>query len=151
MKQTTVGKVLELYLSTTQVPSRKEQQTLKLDQDGIVGDKFHGKNLTRSVLISSSNSYNIVHNNNIEVSAGALGENILLDCDLSHLQEGDTIQIAEVELEITQNCTVCKGLTKINSKLPKLLKEDRGIFSKVVKEGNIRIGDTVVILKIKNA
>ena len=144
--QKNIGKVLELYLSTTETPSRKTQDMLTLNEGGIVGDKFHSKNILRSVLLSSTNSYNIAIANNIDITPGALGENILIDCDLSHLSAGQRVQIGEVVLEVTQECTVCKGLTKINSKLPKLLKKDRGIFTKVVKDGNIKISDIVDIL-----
>ena len=144
--QKNVGKVLELYLSTNQTPSRVAQNKLALNEGGIIGDKFHSKNILRSVLLSSTNSYQIAKDNEISIDSGALGENILLDCDLSHLQAGEKIQIGEVVLEITQECTVCKGLTQIHNKLPKLLKKDRGIFSKVVKDGNIKISDIVNIL-----
>lgn len=150
MQYKTVGKVLELYISTTQTPSRQQKTMLTLNEGGIVGDKFHSKNILRSVLLSSTSSYNIAIDNDIDLTSGALGENILMDCDLNYLNAGDKIRIGSVELEITQNCTICKGLSQINTKLPKLLKDDRGIFSKVVKDGNIRINDNVYIQEIKN-
>ncbi len=146
MPKKSIGSVLALYQSTTQTPSRIAKETLSLNEGGIVGDKFHSKNIMRSVLLSSTHSYDIATNNNISINAGALGENILIDSEINHLVAGDQIAIGEVILQITQNCTICKGLTQINSKLPKLLKDDRGIFSKVVKDGNIKISDTVYII-----
>ena len=60
---------------------------------------------------------------------------------------GDRIKIGNTELEITQNCTLCKGLSTLNSKLPKLLKNDRGIFAKVIEgSSEIHLGDKVEIL-----
>ena len=76
---------------------------------------------------------------------GSLGENILMDYNPYHLQVGDQIKVGELTLEITQNCTLCKGLSKVDSKAPKLLKDHRGIFAKTVTDGTISIADTVYI------
>jgi hypothetical protein len=52
-----------------------------------------------------------------------------------------------MRLQITQNCTLCKGLSAVNSKLPKLLKNDRGIFARLIEgSARINIGDTIEIL-----
>ncbi len=140
-----VGQVLELYTTVKGDPTRIPQEILTLDTLGVVGDKFHGKDLERSVLIASNESYEIAHNNAIDIGNGLLGENILIDFNPYHLLPGDTFKIGSVTLEITQNCTLCKGLTSVNTKLPKLLKNDRGIFAKVLHSGNIKTGDTVSI------
>jgi MOSC domain-containing protein YiiM len=77
---------------------------------------------------------------------GALGENILIDYNPYDLAIGSQIQIGEVVLEITQNCTICNHLSFIDKTLPKLLKDDRGIFVKVVKVGVIKKRDKLYLL-----
>ncbi len=75
-----------------------------------------------------------------------MGENLLIDYNPYHLQAGARLKIANVTLEISQHCTLCKSFTKIDAKLPKLLKDDRGIFAKVIKSGSIKEGDDIYLL-----
>ena len=142
-----LGQVLKLFTTVKAEPSRIRQTEIVLDTQGVVGDKFHGKALERSVLIASSDSYKIAKKNHISIEEGSLGENILIDWNPYHLLPGQQFQIGEVVFEITQNCTLCKGLTSVDSKLPKLLKNDRGIFAKVLHSGKIKIGDTIRLVK----
>ena len=116
-----------------------------MDKDGVVGDKFYAKELDRSVLISSIDSYLLAKESSIDMSYGSLGENIVMDYNPYSLPTGTKIKIGEVILEISQHCTLCKSLTKVDSKLPKLLKDDRGLFAKVIKSGTIYRGDKVYI------
>lgn len=138
--------VKALYIATLE-GEFKAANSLNFDEGGIIGSKHHNDKLERSVLISSTHSYDLVAQNGISIEAGDLGENILLDgVDIKKLKPYDKIQIADLILEITQNCTLCKGLSDINSKLPKLLKDDRGIFAKVIQAGTISVGDNYTLL-----
>jgi len=134
------GKVLNLFVSKSAL------STIRLDRDGVVDDKFYGKDVQRSVLISTIESYKLAQDNGINPALGSLGENILIDYNPYHLSVGSRIKIGNSILEITQHCTLCKSLTKVNSKLPKILKDDRGIFAKVIEDGIIREGDKLYIL-----
>jgi MOSC domain-containing protein YiiM len=140
-QQRSVGNVLELFISKMSVNS------MSLDEGGVLGDKFYGKTEARSVLISTIESYHLAKSQNIELEYGELGENIILDYNPYHLTPKTQIRIGdEVILEISQHCTLCKSLTKIDNRLPKLLKDDRGIFAKVIRAGEIKYGDRVYIL-----
>ena len=146
--QQTKGKVLQLYISTgIKENPRKEVDSLKVDQDGVKEDKFYGKDPNRAILVSSLQSYELAKQNNIEIGAGVLGENIYIDINPYSLLPGDIIEIGECRFEVTQNCTLCKGLSQINPKLPKLLKDDRGIFVRALDSGTINIGDAVTLHK----
>jgi len=143
------GKVIELFITLDNVnKTRRSVQTVSVDNDGILEDKFYGKNPQRSVLLTATDSYQITQNNNINIKTGSLGENILIDVNPYGLAMGDRVIIGSVALEITQNCTLCKGLSTVDSKLPKLLKDDRGIFAKVISgKSTISVGDDVIIAK----
>lgn len=143
------GKVLDLFISVNKDPSRENKDEIIIDAQGIIEDKFYGKNIQRSILITSTASYYLAKKNGINMPYGSLGENIVIDVNPCHLLEGDKIHIGDTALEITQNCTLCKGLSKINEKLPQLLKEDRGIFAKTIKAGRIKKGDVVIFKPIK--
>lgn len=140
-----VGKVLNLFIS---VPgsNRIEKESFELDPKGIVEDKYYDKNIHRSVLITSQESYDLAKEHDIQVPIGALGENILIDYNPYHLNAGDQLSIGEVILQISQNCTICDHLSAIDERLPTLLKDDRGIFAKVIKAGVIKKGDEITLL-----
>lgn len=140
-----VGKVLNLFIS---VPgsNRIEKESFELDPKGIVEDKYYDKNIHRSVLITSLESYDLAIEHDIQVPIGALGENILIDYNPYHLNAGDQLSMGEVVLQISQNCTICDHLSAIDERLPTLLKDDRGIFAKVIKAGVIKKGDEITLL-----
>jgi len=102
--------------------------------------------LERSVLITSLESYTLLKQNGIDAAYGALGENLLMDYNPYHLPIGARLKVGNVLLEISQPCTLCKSLAKVNPAVPKLLKDDRGIFAKVIESGSISKGDNIYIL-----
>ncbi len=141
---TKIGKVSSLYYSP--LSGRIRVDSFDLDIKGIVNDKHYDKDIDRSVLIASLDSYVLANRHGIDIANGLLGENILIDYNPYHLIAGTKVKIGEVTLEISQPCTLCKSLTKVDNKLPKLLKDDRGIFAKVIKPGSIRESDDIYLL-----
>lgn len=140
--QKSVGKVLNIFINARK---REEINACELDINGIVNDKHYAKDLNRSILLTSISSYSLAQSNAIEMDIGVLGENILIDYNPYHLQPTETLTLGEVVLEVTQKCTMCEHLSCIDKKLPKLLKNDRGIFVKVIKKGRIEIGDKIYL------
>jgi len=145
MKNKSIGEVLELFISVKGNSSRISKRVVELNKDGVIGDKFYAKDIERSVLLTSIDSYSMALANNIVIPYGSLGENILIDYNPYSLSLGTKIQIGEVFFEITQNCTICNHLSIIDKSLPKLLKDDRGIFVKVIGEGYIKKGDKIYL------
>jgi MOSC domain-containing protein YiiM len=120
---------------------------MKLDTKGIIGDKHYDHDLNRSVLLVSIISYEIAKENGIDVAYGSLGENILIDYNPYNLNIGRRLMIGDgLILEISQHSTLCKSFAKLNSKLPKLLKNYRGIFAKVINPGSIKESDAIYLL-----
>ena len=141
-----VGKIIDLFVSQKDRSERVGRETVTLDPKGIVEDKFYDTNVNRSVLITSQESYALASSHHITMPYGSLGENLLMDYDPYHLSSGEQLRIGEVILEISQYCTMCDHLSKIDENLPTLLKDDRGIFAKVIKGGVIKKGDEVSLL-----
>lgn len=139
-----VGKIIELFYSTSD--GRKNPINLSLDEKGVLEDKFYNKNIQRSVLIASLDSYILAREHGVDAPYSSLGENILIDYNPYHLKPGVQIMIGEVILEISQNCTICNSLAKVDTALPKILKNDRGIFAKVINAGTIKKDNTVHLL-----
>lgn len=141
------GKVLGLFRAIKGQEGRFECDAIEIDAEGIVGDKYHGKNPLRAILVTSHEaSYALAASEGIAMPYGSLGENIVIDIDPYRLNAGQQIRIGDTLLAITQNCTLCNGLSKVDEKLPELLKDDRGIFVQTVRGGKIKKGDTVSLL-----
>jgi MOSC domain-containing protein YiiM len=144
MKQ--IGKVISLFISKEGLSQRVEQNSIEVDNNGIIDDKFYAKDINRSILITSIDSYQLAKEKNIDIKYSDLGENILIDYNPYALPNKTRLTIGEVVLEISQHCTICKSLSKIDSKLPKLLKNDRGIFARVIKSGIISKEDAIYLM-----
>ncbi len=141
---TKVGNIFSLFYSTANGQTTSIE--LLLDEKGVIDDKHYNSNIDRSVLITSLDSYKLIKSANIDVSHGLLGENLLVDYNPYHLNTGDRLKIGSVILEISQHCTLCKGFAKLDAKLPKLLKNDRGVFAKVLESGSIKKNDFIYLL-----
>ncbi|MDX4070574.1 MOSC domain-containing protein [Aliarcobacter skirrowii] len=135
-----LGKVIDIFSATKEQSSlpRPKVKSLNLIKDyGIEFDKFAGKKLDQTVLIVGIKSYEIAKNNGVFLEYGSLGENVLLDFDPHEFEVGTCFKIAEAIIQITQICTVCNHLAIFNDNLPKLLKEHRGVYCRILNSGVI--------------
>ena len=139
-----VGNVIEMFYSTSN--GRVNTTALALDTKGVLEDKYYNKNTDRSVLITSLDSYKLAKKHGVDAAYSALGENLLIDYNPYHLKPGARLHIGDIVLEISQNCTLCNSLAKADASLPKLLKDDRGIFARVIKGGTIVKSDNIYLL-----
>ncbi len=148
-----VGRVLKVYIAPEGTSGiRQEQDSIELIEGfGIRDDKFANKELDKSVMIVGTKPYNMAKDSSIELPETALGENILLDFDPHTLNIGDFLQIGTAIVEITEACTLCKHLTKYDSKLPKLIVKHRGVYCKIVKSGIVKRDDCVRLIEQKEA
>ena len=145
-KKQKIGQIKQLFISSIEEKKRVSKNSINIDIKGIIDDKYYDTNQERSILLSPIHAYELMKEKNIEASYGQLGENILVNFNPYDLDEGTHLFIGEAILEITIECTICNLLTKIDNKVPKLLKKDRGVFAKVIKEGTLNINDQVSIL-----
>jgi MOSC domain-containing protein YiiM len=137
--------VLKLFIANEQTKSMEEVNRFELQIGGVVGDKYFGRE-NREVLLTSTDGYELAKTHNITIDYGTLGENILTDMNIKSLQLGDKLKIGEAVLEVSMLCPVCTHLSIIKKELPKLIKDDRGIFLKVIQSGTISQNDTLELL-----
>jgi len=143
----TVGKVYKLFITQKGINDPIEKKTIIVDPRGIVGDKHYGTPAERTVLITSLDSYMLAEEQlSVKMPHGYLGENLLVDYNPYHLPAGSCLRIGSAIFEITQNCTLCNHLSKLDKRIPKLLKDDRGVFAKVVEGGKVETGDPISLL-----
>ena len=67
--------------------------------------------------------------------------------DLKHLPVGTRLRIGETEVEVTQIGKECHNDCAIKKAVGKCVMPTEGIFAVVVKEGVVRPGDEIEVLK----
>lgn len=142
-----LGSVQKLYITKKNSSIRIEKDHLQVIQGGIIDDKFIHKNEKREILLSSTKSYQYAKSINMPIQESDLGENILVDFDIKSLQIGNKLKINNTLLEVAMECPICNHLSSIDKKFPKLIKDERGIFLKVIQEGTINKSDTVYLIQ----
>ena len=93
---TKAGNISSLFCST--LNGRIPAAELLLDTKGIIKDKHYSKNIERSVLIASLDSYELAKSHGIDVPSGALGENLLIDYNPYHLTAGSRLKNRQCHL-----------------------------------------------------
>ncbi len=143
-----LGNVLETFSAKTNqsgLPRPKVPYLELITNHGIKDDKFAQKNLNQSVLIVGINSYELAKKNGIHIEYGSLGENILFDFNPHDFNIGDIFKIGDASIQITQMCSVCSHLSIFDKRLSKLLKNNRGVYCKILSNGTIEKGMKIQI------
>ena len=104
---------------------------------GIEQDKFAGGALDKTVMIIGARSYDMAKEQGMDLKPGSFGENILFDFDPHELEVTNLLKVGDTIIEITQKCTLCNHLSVFGAKLPKLIKNHRGLYCKIIKGGVI--------------
>lgn len=114
---------------------------------GIKEDKFAGKDIDKTVMIVGKYAYDLAKENDIDLEYGSLGENILLDFNPHDYHVGTIFEIGETQIQITENCTICNHLAVFDDELPIIVQDCRGIYCKILKQGEIKKGSPVKIIE----
>lgn len=145
-----IGKVIDTFSAKkgqSGLPRPKVDKLELIYDFGIKEDKFAGDDLNKTVMIVGLFSYNLAKENGIELELGSLGENILLDFNPHDYIVGTQFAIGETIIEITENCTICNHLSVFGKSLPKLVKDCRGLYCKIIKAGEVTKNSSVRLIK----
>ena len=151
MSEEILGSVVEVFSATKNssgLPRPRVEKLILIEGFGIENDKFAGDELHKTVMIIGLKSYKIAKEKGIDLARGSYGENILLDFDPHTLNIGDRLKIGNSVVEITEKCTLCNHLSVFGAKLPKLIKNHRGLYCKIIKSGEIIKGLTVLKVSV---
>ena len=120
---------------------------LKL-RHGIVGDA-HAGDWHRQISLLADESVDTMRKAcPIELDAGIFAENInTRGIMLKTLPVGTHLRVGETELEVTQIGKQCHNDCAIKKATGKCVMPTEGIFAIVVKEGRVRAGDAIEVLK----
>ena len=109
---------------------------------GIEGDKHASAASKRQVLLADKEALDAVG-----VLPGTIKENVTVeDVDVMSLPAGTRIRLGRsAVLEITAVCEPCFRMDEIREGLKAELEGRRGMVSRVVKGGRIKLGDPIAI------
>lgn len=114
---------------------------------GIVGDA-HAGDWHRQVSLLANESVDRMRKEGLTLAAGDFAENILTEgITLRTLPIGTVLRAGEVRLEVTQIGKECHNDCAIKKAVGKCVMPTEGIFAVVVKEGVVRPGDEIEVLK----
>lgn len=132
----------------------KEKGTLKnpvdkavlIEDYGIEGDAHAGK-WHRQVSLLAEESIDKMRAKGIELKDGDFGENITTrNIELHKLPIGSKLKISDCILEVTQIGKECHSSCQIKQKVGSCIMPVEGIFTKVLRGGEIKKGDKIILL-----
>ena len=144
-----MAKVVSVNISEKKGTLKKPVAEIHLKlRHGIVGDA-HAGDWHRQISLLAEESVDTMRAlSPIPLSSGVFAENInTVGIDLKHLPVGTRLRIGETEVEVTQIGKECHNDCAIKKTVGKCVMPTEGIFAIVVKEGTVRAGDEIEVLK----
>jgi MOSC domain-containing protein YiiM len=147
MKQSQRGKVLAVNTSEEKGTKKTNIQSCTLLKGfGLKGDA-HGGPWHRQVSLLANESIAKMKAKGLKVGFGDFAENITTEgLDLVHLPIGTEIRIGDgVFLRVTQIGKECHTRCAIYYQAGDCVMPAEGIFAEVVNEGEVKVGDEIII------
>jgi len=144
-----IGKVIAISVSKEKGTIKKNVKSAKLVEDwGIDGDAHAGK-WHRQVSFLANESINKMRAGGLpNIRAGAFAENITTEfINIPRLKIGTRVLMGKAELEITQIGKECHDRCAIYAQVGDCVMPREGIFARVIKSGNIEVGEKISIIE----
>lgn len=146
-----LGKIVAISISKKKGIPKSNIKSAKMIKDwGIEGD-IHAANWHRQVSFLALESIEKMRDKGLEnLRPGAFAENITTEfLELPKLEVGTQIKLGNVAiLEITQIGKECHSKCAIFYKVGDCVMPREGIFGKVIRSGEIKVGDKITIVDI---
>lgn len=142
-----MGRVMAVCTSPAKGTQKQDVgQAVFLEDFGIEGDAHAGK-WHRQVSLLSYEKIEEFRKRGAEVAFGAFGENLVVEgIDFKTLPIGTRFRCNEVELVLTQIGKQCHHGCEIFQKMGDCIMPREGVFTKVEKGGEIKVGDMLEII-----
>jgi MOSC domain-containing protein YiiM len=147
MSATQRGKVLAVNTSETKGTKKTNIRSCAVEKDhGLKGDAHAGP-WHRQISLLANESIEKMKAKGLKVGYGDFAENITTEgIDLVHLPIGTTMRIGDsVLLRVTQIGKECHTRCAIYYQAGDCVMPKEGIFAEVVNEGEIKVGDEILI------
>jgi len=149
MKSVQKGKVLAVNISEKKGTRKTNIESCAVLRDFGLKDDAHGGPWHRQVSLLANESIEKMKAKGLKVSYGDFAENITTEgVDLFHLPIGTMIRIGNaVTLRVTQIGKECHERCAIYYQAGDCVMPREGIFAEVMSEGEVNVGDDIVIEK----
>ena len=139
----TNGTITHLQICTQhRAPMRIAQSANAIGGLGLEDDVHARKDSSRQVLLIDEETLSA-----FGLTAGRVRENITTrGIELKTLAEGAHVRVGDAVLEITKPCAPCDFIEAIRPGLRAEMEGQRGMLARVIKGGEIRVGDVVQIV-----
>jgi len=144
---TSRGTVKAISISKHRGTKKTNVSSAELKTDlGIAGDA-HAGNWHRQVSLLASEAIEDAAKAGLSLGPGDFAENITTDgIELRALIIGSRLRLGKTaEIEITQFGKDCHGRCEIFRQLGDCIMPRRGVFARVIKGGNISVGDAIEV------
>jgi MOSC domain-containing protein YiiM len=110
---------------------------------GVAGDHHAKPASSRQVLLMAEENCDA-----FGLAPGEVRENIVTrGIDLQSLPSGTRLEIGAAELEITKDCEPCSFIDSLRPGLRAKMVGRRGMLARVIRSGEIRVGDSIVVTR----
>ncbi|MDR2422290.1 MAG: MOSC domain-containing protein [Deltaproteobacteria bacterium] len=141
------GTIVAICLSEAKGTPKKAVSSVRLKVDHGLENDAHAGNWHRQVSLLSYGKVEEFNQKGAMVGHGAFGENILVGgLDLRQLPVGTRLAIGQALLEVTQIGKECHSRCQIYDRVGDCIMPREGIFAKVLAEGEVKPGDSVIAL-----
>lgn len=143
-----MAQVVSVNISEKKGAVKREVPEIRLKlRHGIVGD-VHAGDWRRQISLLAEESVDKMRDLLPQLAPGAFAENIdTRGVDLKALPVGTRLRLGEAVVEVTQIGKECHSDCAIKRTAGKCVMPTEGIFAVVVKEGTVRKGDEIEILR----
>ena len=147
-----MAEVVSVNISEKKGTVKREVPEIQLQlRHGIVGDA-HAGDWHRQISLLAEESVDTMRALLPGLRPGAFAENVnTRGIDLKSLPIGTRLRLGETVVKVTQIGKECHNACEIKKTTGKCVMPTEGIFAVVVKEGTVRKGDPIEILKERDA
>lgn len=141
-------KISAISISDRKGMRKKNIAATRLIADFGLENDAHGGNWHRQVSFLAEESIQTMRDKGLDVTAGNFAENLTTEgVDLTKITVGTHVSVGDTELIISQLGKICHTPCAIYHQAGDCVMPREGIFAVVKKGGDIRVGDSVAILK----
>src|SRR5918996_1899386 len=135
-----MGRVTAIWSSPAKrVAMQRCERAQAVEGHGLEGCAHARAGTKRQVLFASAE-----HLDALDVQHGAIKENFTVSgTDVHSWPVGQRVAVGEAEFEVTMECEPCERMEEIRPGLQQELEGRRGMLARVVKTGEIAVGDEI--------
>ncbi|GAA0127215.1 MULTISPECIES: MOSC domain-containing protein [Clostridium] len=149
MKNNVTGKVISINISDKKGIIKQPIEVGVFEEDFGLKEDAHGGKWHRQVSLLAQESIDKMTNLGVEgLIPGKFAENITTEgMVLYTLPVGTLLKIGETIQEVTQIGKECHSGCAIKQAVGKCIMPKEGIFTKVIKGGKVKAGDTIEVIE----